>query len=175
MSRHVALLRGINLGSHNRISMPELREHLTAEGYGDVRTIVASGNVVLESAKKPAQLERDLQATIAERFGVDTPVIVRTAKQITAVVAGSPWPDAGGKELHVLFLPERCPAPAKRELEALELEPERLHVAGREIYAWYVNGMQNSPLGKALTKHLRSSGTDRNWNTVLKLHELTRA
>ena len=136
MSVHVALLRGINLGAHNRVSMPELREHLTAEGYGNVRTVVASGNVVLESTKKPAQLERDLQETIAERFGVDTPVIVRTARQIAGVVAGNPWPKAGGKELHVLFLPERCPAPAKRALEALDLAPERLRVSGREIYAW---------------------------------------
>lgn len=172
--KHVALLRGINLGARNRISMPELREHLTDEGYGDVRTIVASGNVVLESPKKPAQLERDLRTTIAKRFDVDTPVIVRTAKQIAAVVEGNPWPDAGGKELHVLFLSERCPAPAKRELEALDLEPERLAVSGREIYAWYVNGMQNSALGKALEKHLPRAGTDRNWNTVLKLRELTR-
>jgi uncharacterized protein (DUF1697 family) len=172
--KHAALLRGINLGARNRISMPELREHLTDEGYGDVRTIVASGNVVLESPKKPAQLERDLRATIAKRFDVDTPVIVRTAKQIAAVVEGNPWPDAGGKELHVLFLSERCPAPAKRALEALELEPERLAVSGREIYAWYVRGMQKSALGKALEKHLPRAGTDRNWNTVLKLRELTR-
>jgi len=174
MSVHVALLRGINLGAHNRVSMPELREHLTAEGYGNVRTVVASGNVVLESTKKPAQLERDLRATIAERFGVDTPVIVRTARQIAGVVAGNPWPDAGGKELHVLFLAERCPAAAKRELEALDLSPEQLHVAGREVYARYVNGMQNSRMGKALDKHLPRMGTDRNWNTVLKLRELTR-
>jgi uncharacterized protein (DUF1697 family) len=172
--KHAALLRGINLGARNRISMPELREHLTDEGYGDVRTIVASGNVVLESPKKPAELERDLRATIAKRFDVDTPVIVRTAKQIAAVVDGNPWPDAGGKELHVLFLPERCPAAAKRELEALELAPEQLHVAGREIYARYVDGMQNSAMGKALDKHLPRTGTDRNWNTVLKLRELTR-
>jgi uncharacterized protein (DUF1697 family) len=172
--KHAALLRGINVGAHNRISMPELREHLTDEGYGDVRTVVASGNIVLDSPKKPAQLERDLQATIAERFGVDTPVIVRTARQIGKLVRDNPFPDAGGKDLHVLFLPERCPAEARRGLEALDLEPEAFEIAGRDIYCFYGSGYQNSRLAKALDKHLGRTGTDRNWNTVLKLHELAR-
>jgi uncharacterized protein (DUF1697 family) len=174
MAFHVALLRGINLGSRNRVSMPDLREHLSGEGYGDVQTIVASGNVVLESTKKPAQLEQDLQKTIADRFGVDTPVIVRTARQIASIVKQNPFPDAGGKALHVLFLPERCPAAAKTALGALDLEPEQLVISGREVYAHYAAGYQNSPLARALDKHLRKTGTDRNWNTVLKLHELTR-
>lgn len=171
----IALLRGINLGSHNRIAMPALREHLTERGYEDVRTVVASGNVVLGADVKPAQLERDLQATIADAFGVDTPVIVRTARQMAAVVSGNPFPDGGGKELHVLFLASRCPAEAARALEALDLEPEWLAVRGREVYCWYRNGMQKSPMERALRKHLRTQGTDRNWNTILKLRELTRA
>ena len=172
--KHAALLRGINLGSRNRISMPELREHLTGEGYENVQTIVASGNIVLESTAKPAQLEKDLQKTIAARFGVDTPVIVRTARQIAKLVKHNPFPKAGGKDLHVLFLPERCPADARRALEALDLEPEAFAIAGRDIYCFYGTGYQSSPLAKALDKHLRRTGTDRNWNTVLKLHELTR-
>jgi uncharacterized protein (DUF1697 family) len=174
MPPQIALLRGINVGAHNRIPMPELRSHLAGLGYGDVRTVVASGNIVLESSARPAQLERDLQAAIAAEFGVDTPVIVRTASQLAEVVAGNPFPNGGGKELHVLFLAERCPAATGRELEALDLGPEELRVAGREIYAHYVNGMQNSPLGKALGRHVKVTATDRNWNTVLKLHELTR-
>ena len=171
---HVALLRGINLGSHNRVPMPELRAHLTEEGYGNVQTIVASGNIVLESDKKPAQLEKDLRVTIAERFGVDTPVICRTARQIATIVNKNPFPDAGGKALHVLFLAQRCPAAAKSALEALDLAPEEVVVSGREIYAHYAAGYQNSALARALDKHLRKQGTDRNWNTVLKLRELTR-
>jgi uncharacterized protein (DUF1697 family) len=173
MPPQIALLRGINVGKHNRIAMPALREHLGALGYAEVRTLIASGNIVLESTAKPAQLERDLQTTIAERFGVDTPVIVRTAKQLAKIVDDNPFPDGGGKELHVLFLAEKCPAATARELEGLDLAPEQVHTAGREIYAWYVNGMQNSPMGKALGKHVKVTATDRNWNTLLKLLELT--
>jgi uncharacterized protein (DUF1697 family) len=170
--KHAALLRGINIGARNRVSMPELREHLGAQGYGDVQTIVASGNIVLESTAKPAQLEQHLRKTIAGRFGVDTPVIVRTARQIAGIVKKNPFPDAGGKELHVLFLPERCPAAAAKALGELDLEPEGFEIAGRDIYCFYGAGYQNSPLAKALDKHLRKTGTDRNWNTVLKLHDL---
>jgi uncharacterized protein (DUF1697 family) len=174
MPAQIALLRGINVGSHNRISMPDLRAHLTELGYENVQTIVASGNIVLETPTKTAQLEKDLQKQIAAQFGVDTPVICRTAAQVKKVVDANPFPDGGGKELHVLFLPEKCPAEPARALRALELEPEQVHIAGKEIYCWYVNGMQNSPMGKAIGKHLPKFGTDRNWNTVLKLLELTR-
>ena len=88
--RHVALLRGINLGSRNRVAMPELRELLTGLGYGDVRTLVQSGNVVLTSRRSPARLERDLQREIAEGLGVDTPVIVRTRDELAEVVGLDP-------------------------------------------------------------------------------------
>lgn len=172
MARYIALLRAINLGSHNRVPMPELREHLAELGYTDIATVVASGNIVLSAAAKPAQLERDLKAQIAERFGVDTPVVVRTKAQLAKVVRDNPFPDAGGKELHVLFLAERCPAAAARVLGDLELDPEALVVSGREIYAHYANGMQKSPMGRALAKHVKGVATDRNWNTVLKLHDL---
>lgn len=171
---HVALLRGINLGSYNRISMPELRAHLTGQGYGNVQTIVASGNIVLESDKTPAQLQSDLRETIAERFGVDTPVICRTARQMATIVKRNPFPHAGGKALHVLFLEKPCPAAARAALEALDLAPEQVVVSGREIYAHYATGYQNSQLAKAIDKQLPKQGTDRNWNTVLKLRELTR-
>ncbi len=175
MPPQIALLRGINVGKHNRIAMPALREHLTELGYNDVQTLIASGNIVLQSTKKPAQLERDLQQEIATRFDVDTPVIVRTAKQLAKVVDDNPYPEAGGKELHVLFLSERCPADAAKALEDAELDPEGVRIAGREVYCHYANGMQNSPLGKLLGKQLPKLGTDRNWNTVLKLLEMTRA
>lgn len=172
MAVRIALLRGINVGPHNRISMPELRAHLSELGYGEVRTVIASGNVVLESSAQPARLETDLRKQIADRFALDIPVVCRTGPQLAKVVAGNPFPQAGGKELHVLFLAEPCTPEKQTALEALDLGPEGLVFAGREIYCHYANGVQDSPLGKALVKHIPKAGTDRNLNTVLKLHEL---
>jgi len=175
MARQVALLRGINLGARNRVPMPELRELLTALGYEDVVTVVQSGNVVLGTAADQAELERELQGQIAQRFGVDTPVVVRSARELANVVADNPFPHAAAvpKRFQVSFLSTSCPADAARELEAPDLAPEQVAVRGREVYAWHANGIQRSPLSELLTdRKLGVTATARNWNTVLKLHEL---
>ena len=81
------MLRGINLGGRHRVPMAELRTLLTDAGYEDVRTYVQSGNIVLGSPAKPAEVERDLQALISERFGFDVPVVVRNRTQLKRVIA----------------------------------------------------------------------------------------
>ena len=176
MAPQIALLRGINLGSRNRVPMPELREYLTQLGYGGVRTVVQSGNIVLESGTRSKRLAEDLQAAIAARFGVDTPVVVRTARELEEVVEANPFPEAvdDPKRYQVTFLERRAPAAEARALSDADVAPERLHVAGREIYVWHVDGIQRSPAAKLLDKHLSGVATARNWNTVLKLLELTR-
>jgi len=174
MPRQIALLRGINLGPRNRVPMPELRELLTELGYEDVATVVQSGNIVLGSTR-PTDLGRDLQQQIAERFGVDTPVLVRTAGQLAKVVADNPFPEAAQdpRRYQVSFLSAKCSPAVARELEAADIAPEQVAVRGREIYAWHVNGIQRSPLAKLLTDNkLGAIATARNWSTVLKLHEL---
>jgi uncharacterized protein (DUF1697 family) len=156
--------------------MPELRAHLAELGYGEVRTVVQSGNIVLESRAGAKRLAADLQAAIAERFGVDTPVVVRTAAQLQQVVDANPFPDAVAdpKRYQVTFLDRACSADEARALREADVAPERLHVADREIYVWHVNGIQKSPAAKVLDRELRAVQTARNWNTVLKLLELTR-
>jgi uncharacterized protein (DUF1697 family) len=174
VATQIALLRGINLASHNRVPMPQLREHLAELGYGEVRTVVQSGNLVLESSASAKQLAADLQQAIAARFGVDTPVVLRTDAQLRKVVDDNPFPDAAAdpKRYQVTFLESACPAAAAQTLRDADVAPERLHVAGREIYVWHVNGIQKSPAAKLLERTLGRVGTARNWNTVLKLLEL---
>jgi uncharacterized protein (DUF1697 family) len=175
MTVQIALLRGINVGRSNRVPMPQLRAHLTELGYGDVRTIVQSGNIVLESAVEGGRLERDLQTAIAQRFGVDTPVVVRTAAQLAQVVADNPFAEAADdpRRFQVSFLAQPCPAAEARELMAADIGRERVAVAGREIYSWHVDGIQSSPLAQLLAKRVSVTATARNWNTVLKLLALT--
>ena len=72
MARHIALLRGINLGSRNRVRMPELRELLAGDGYDDPRTLVQSGNVVLSSRKPDGPARAALEALIADAFGIES-------------------------------------------------------------------------------------------------------
>jgi uncharacterized protein (DUF1697 family) len=175
MTTHIALLRGINLGSHNRIAMADLRGMLAELGYRDARTLVQSGNIVL-SAELPAdRLARELQHEIAGRLGVHTPVVVRTREELAAVVALDPLGDVVDqhKLYQVSFLSAEPDRVTMQGIAALDLAPERFVHEGREIYAWHPEGIQRSRLAKLLTdKRLGVTATARNWNTVVKLLEL---
>ena len=104
MARHVALLRGINVGGHRRISMPDLRDVLEAAGYEDVVTLLQSGNVVVKAKGSAKALGPALEALIEKELGVDPLVVVRTHAEL--VIDANPFPDALAhpKLLHVSFL-----------------------------------------------------------------------
>jgi uncharacterized protein (DUF1697 family) len=158
--------------------MPELREHLNGCGYGDVRTLVASGNVVLTSRTKGDRLARALEKEVAGRFGVDAKVVVRTRAELAAVVERNPLAKVARepKRYQVTFLSAAPKADRVRALEDLDVAPERFVVDGREIYAWHPDGLQRSKLAAALTDaNLGVTATARNWNTVTKLLELADA
>jgi uncharacterized protein (DUF1697 family) len=172
MARHIALLRGINLGPHKRVSMPELRELLTGLGYTDVRTLLQSGNVVLTSRVAPATLERDLTKAIVDSLGVESRVMVRTRDELAAVVELNPLGDVADdpKRYTVNFLSGEPDPDGVREIEAADLAPERFAAHGRELYSWHPEGIQQSPLVKLITeRRLGVAATARNWNTVTKL------
>ena len=174
MPRQIALLRGINLGSRNRVSMPELRELLTGHGHGDVRTLLQSGNVVLTSRLSPRRLERELQKQIAAGLGVDTPVVVRTRDELAEAIERDPFgAEADNPKLYqVTFLTERPSAALARELAELDVAPERIELIGRELYTWHPDGIQRSKVDRLRTGDRLPTGTARNWNTVTKLLEL---
>src|SRR3954463_14738886 len=89
MARLVALLRGINLGSKRRVAMADLRALLTEIGYEDVRTVLASGNVVLTGPK--AKAREKLETALEERFGMQIDVVVRTMEELHDVVNADPF------------------------------------------------------------------------------------
>ena len=125
--RQIVMLRGINLGPNRRVPMAELRKLFTEAGYEDVRTYVQSGNIVLGSDAKPAELEREARALISERFGFEVPVIVRTQAELATVVSATRW--ARGRQSQALpgELPVRQPdAGVVERLSELAAEPEAL-------------------------------------------------
>jgi uncharacterized protein (DUF1697 family) len=155
--------------------MAELREHLAGLGYGDVRTLLQSGNVVLHAEVSPDRLAADVERELAERFGVRSPVVVRTRAQLAKVVALDPLRGAvtEDKLYQVSFLSAEPAKEAIDRLAAADLEPERFIHSGREIYAWHPEGIHSSPLAKLLTdKTLGVAATARNWRTTVKLLEL---
>ncbi|HKB20416.1 MAG TPA: DUF1697 domain-containing protein [Gaiellaceae bacterium] len=175
MARLVVLLRGINLGPRNRISMPELREALEDAGYDDVRTYLQSGNVVLTSTGAANQVARDCEQLIADRFGLEIAVVARTRNELAGVVERNPLAQVAmdPKRYQVSFLATELAAGVIRELEDMATADEEIVSIGREVYAWHPAGVARSKLWNKLAgKGLGVTATARNWTTVTKLLEL---
>ena len=170
--RQVVLLRGINLGPNNRIAMPQLREVLSEAGFEDVSTYVQSGNIVLSSDASEAALARRCRALIADEFGLDIDVVVRTRDELAEVVARNPLADVvdNPKRYQVSFLESELDTDTVDRLSGLTTEPEQLVAIGRELYAWHPAGVARSKLwAKVADKRLGTVATARNWTTVTTL------
>jgi uncharacterized protein (DUF1697 family) len=175
VARHVALLRAINLGRNKRIGMADLRALLEDLGYEDVQTLLQSGNAVFTAPGGPGAVGRAIERAIAERFGMDVGVVMRTARELADVVAANPLADVAtdGAKQHVIFLSAEPDATALAAIG--DVSPEAFAVRGREIHAWCPGGTQRSALMKALGKPGIAPGaiaTARNWDTVTKLAAL---
>jgi uncharacterized protein (DUF1697 family) len=173
---HILLPRGINVGGNNRIGMAALRAALEAAGYTGVKSYLQSGNVVVTAASaSPATVGRDVEALVEREFGLTIKVVVRSRKQIEAVVSGDPYGDLAvdPSRYFVTFL-DPAPDPGKlAHLDPASFEPERFVLAGDTLYLWYPGGIGNSPLEKAIQKaKLGVTMTARNWKTVNKLLDL---
>jgi uncharacterized protein (DUF1697 family) len=176
---HIALLRAVNLGSHNKIGMPALCAWLTDLGFGQVRSLLQSGNLVFDAGaagkKTGAQLEAQLEAEAEKRLGLRTDFFVRSAKEWQAIVEGNPFAQAAIDDPSHLVLVACKAAPTKAAAAALRAAiaakgRETFQLDGRHGYFIYPDGIGNSKLTSALMeKHLGTRVTGRNWNTVLKL------
>lgn len=174
MPTYVALLRGINLAGKRRVAMADLRGWLTELGYTDVRTLLQSGNAVFRTAKRPAAVQRELEARLAEGAGFSIDCVVRTAGELRAVVDADPLgsvADNGSRYL-VSFLRA---APKEPAFAADAFAPELFHLGGQEIYFWVPDGSQNSKVLAAFPTRKGDVATVRNWNTVTKLLAMTEA
>lgn len=172
MSAKVVFLRGINIGSRNRVPMAELRDVLTDAGFHNVRTYVQSGNVVLSNTASPAQVARRCEEAIAAHFGLDIAVVVRTLDELAQVVRRNPLRDVATdpKRYQVSFLDAEPDPALVDKLEAAAAATERFEVIGREIYAWHPAGVARSKLWALLAgKGLGVTATARNWTTVTKV------
>lgn len=174
----VALLRGVNVGGRNSLPMGDLRSALEASGLRAVRTYIQSGNVIVERGDPrigDGGLSDVVATVIRDTFGLDVAVITRDLPDLERIVAAHP--DSGGrvpsKWLHV-FLLDRAADPADAP-DPARFGPDRLVVAGREIYATYPAGSGRSKLtGSLIERSFGVVATARNLTTLTKLVELGR-
>jgi uncharacterized protein (DUF1697 family) len=171
VSTHVALLRGVNVGGRSKVSMQELRRLFEAIGYTGVVTYIQSGNVVFDAARAPAS-PAAIEKRIAEVFGFDVAVVLRTPKELAAVIERCPYRDPA--KVHVMFF-NRAPAKAAlAKVDATAFGPDEFVVGRKELYLHLPNGVGQSKLPAALVRQVPPEATLRNWRTVTKLLELSR-
>ncbi len=173
-----AMLRGVNLGKR-QLKSAELKAIVEGMGLTDVKTVLASGNVVFEAGDaKPEALERDLHAALEKATGLKSEVFVRNAADLERLIVDNPFPDvARDRPSQLLVTFHREPvgqAPLDWVAERYE-GPERLAIVGRELFIDFPDGQGRSDLIPAMAKAKFSKiATGRNWNTVLKLADLLR-
>ncbi|MBL8134764.1 MAG: DUF1697 domain-containing protein [Anaerolineae bacterium] len=174
MPVYIALLRGINVGGNKKLPMADLRTLCESLGFAGAQTLLQSGNVVFASPRADAEgIVRDLEAGIAARFGFESRVLLRARDQWAALIARHPFtPEqiAEPSKILVTFLLTAPDAAAIAALRAAHAGPEQVEVRGQEVYAYYPDGMGRSKLDNSFVERkLKTVGTGRNWNTVIKL------
>jgi uncharacterized protein (DUF1697 family) len=166
MKTYVCLLRAVNVGGTGNLPMAELKATCARIGGNNVRTYIASGNALLDSSKSEGQVKQALEAELERYAGKPIGVAVRTAKELAAVLAGNPFPDAPPDKTVAIFLDA---APPKSALDGIKgASREEVRLGKREFYVHYPDGQGRSKLkipGAA-------AGTARNMNTIAKLVEM---
>jgi uncharacterized protein (DUF1697 family) len=172
---HVALLRGINVGRAKRVAMADLRALFEGLGYGDVRTLLNSGNVVFSaSAATAGDAAARIEASLVSKFGVSARVTMLTAAELAGIVIENPMLEIADVPARLLVAVLSDPAD-RAKLEPLfeqDWSPDALALGRRVAYVWCSGGILESRLAQAVGRALGSAVTTRNWATILKLHSL---
>lgn len=177
MIKYVALLRGINVGGHNKLKMAELRDALQPLGLQNIRTYIQSGNILFESSESAELLQQQIQDTIQTTFTITSTVIIRTAEEFRSIVNNCPFSEqdladasatATGESLHVALLSTVPTEENSAKLLQYVSEKERCMIKGRDVYLLFYDSIRNAKLSQQLHK-LEVPATIRNWKTMMKL------
>ena len=169
----ISMLRGVNVGGHNKIKMDALRALYESLKLESPRTYVQSGNVIFRTKEKnSAALAKKIQSAIERKFAFRPEVILRTTDEMRTAITASPFAGRNlepGKTL-VTFLAGDPGGKAGETLRSLKDFPEELHLLGRELYIYFPDGAGKSKLPwSKVDKLLETTGTARNWNSVTKM------
>ena len=163
MGAFVALLRAVNVGGTGKLPMAELKALCEELGLAQVRTYIASGNVVFASDRSESEIRNAIAAELFNRYGKSIGVLVRSAAELAELAAGNPWPDRPGNRVVAIFVddPLSLDGIAGQRGEVVQL-------GNRAIYVDFAEGQADSRLRIPCAK----AGTARNMNTVRKLAEM---
>jgi uncharacterized protein (DUF1697 family) len=179
MKTYIAILRGINVSGKNKIQMKELKELFENLGFSDITTYIQSGNVIFRADAKMSdkKIAAEIEKSIREKFGYEVPVIVRTKEEWILVAEQNPFfkePSVNREKLHVTFL-EDAPSPELvSSFSKLDFSPDRFIISGKEVYLYIPESYGETKLSnKFIESKLKVKATTRNWNTTIKLAEMS--
>ena len=169
---YIALLRGVNnVGAASRVAMADLRALFEGLGFGDVRTLLNSGNVVFSVPAKGRGDVRDrIEKALASKLGLTSRVTILSAREVTAAVRDNPLSHVATNPSYLLVLVPQVPSDVGRLKPLLKKQwaPEVLALGNRIAYLWCANGVAKSPLWAAVDRALERRGTARNIATLTK-------
>ena len=173
----ISMLRGVNVGPHNRIKMDALRAVYESLKFETPRTYVQSGNVIFRTKEKSSsQLAAKIRTAIEKKLKCSPEVILRTAEELRRAIAATPFADRPNLEpgkVLVTFLAAEPPLEARGAFDRFKDYPEEVHLKGRELYIYFPNGSGRSKLPwSTVEKLLKVAGTARNWNSVKAMLEI---
>lgn len=169
MPVYIALLRAVNVGGTGKLPMDELKAMCAAEGFTEVVTYIASGNVVFSAKGSAAKVKAGLEKRLAAYAGKPVGVAVRTAEEMAQILKANPFPKAAPNRTVAIFLDDPLAADALNDIRGQK--DEELKLGKREVYVHYGDGMGQSKLVIPAAR----SGTARNMNTIAKLVDLAKA
>lgn len=170
----VVLLRGVNVGGHNKIAMADFKTLLEDLGYTDVRTVLQSGNAVVDAGKATsATVAKQVEKAVQQHTGKTISVLTRTAKELRHAIDANPLdPPKDPSRFLVTFL-DRNPSGTPPDPE--DHPGEEFAIVGKHVYQWLPNGFSGTKLTYAYWERvLKVTATARNWRTVTRLDELAR-
>ena len=172
---YIALLRGINVGKAKRVAMADLRAAIESLGYGEVRTLLNSGNAVFTSKRALRQgAAEELRAALARKTGVSSKFTLRSAGELRAVVDANPLLDVATdhSRLFAAFVADAEGMKIVKPFAARPWKPEAVALGPSVVYIWCPNGLTESKASAAVGKALGDGVTVRNWATVTRLTAL---
>ena len=182
MPTYVALLRAVNVGGTGKLPMADFRKLLEGLGFKNVETYIQSGNAVFDGPGSAAKVKAAVTTGLEKLMGTPVEVTVRTHEELSLVIAENPFAAeaaADGARVHVAFLAGPAGAGAQAALLSIvaryPARRDRFHLAGEHIYLHLPDGAAETKFsGKTLDKAIGVAGTGRNWNSVLKLHAMSK-
>lgn len=169
----VILLRGVNVGTKNRIKMVDVRKSLACDALSSIDTLLQSGNIVCRTQLAPERASAEARKRLKKTLGIDIPVLARSRSAWDRIIRNNPFASEDLSKVHVLLVDRKLDSKQTKTLEPYLRPKEKFSGSGQTLYLYLPDGASRTKLTSTLIeKKLACSTTGRNWTTVMRLKSM---